>query len=41
MTTTGHATAVSRSLDVPAGIETPRLVIDLDILDHNLAEMAG
>jgi voltage-gated potassium channel Kch len=41
VTPTGHATAVSQALDVPAGIETPSLVIDLDILDHNLAEMAG
>jgi 3-hydroxy-D-aspartate aldolase len=33
--------ATSQSLKVPAGLETPMLVIDLDILDRNLAEMAG
>jgi D-serine deaminase-like pyridoxal phosphate-dependent protein len=41
VTSTGPASTGSQSLDVPAGIETPSLVIDLDILDHNLAEMAG
>jgi D-serine deaminase-like pyridoxal phosphate-dependent protein len=41
VTTTGQTTIVTQSLAVPAGIETPSLVIDLDILDHNLAEMAG
>jgi D-serine deaminase-like pyridoxal phosphate-dependent protein len=31
----------SQSLAVPAGLDTPALVVDLDILDQNLAEMAS
>jgi D-serine deaminase-like pyridoxal phosphate-dependent protein len=31
----------AQSLSVPAGLVTPTLVVDLDILDRNLAEMAG
>lgn len=30
-----------QSLPVPAGLRTPALVVDLDILERNLAEMAG
>ena len=41
----GPVTAVSQlesqSLAVPAGLDTPALVVDLDILDQNLAEMAS
>jgi D-serine deaminase-like pyridoxal phosphate-dependent protein len=33
--------AAGQSLNVPPDIDTPSLVVDLDILDRNLAEMAG
>ena len=36
----GAAASASQALDVPAEIDTPSLVIDLDILEANLREMA-